>query len=484
MTSRVLDENIVRSLRESWSLGWPMILIMFFQFLIGFTDVFVAGYLGTDVLAAVGYVGQLYWTLMILANGLNVGTVSMVSQAYGARSCRGVSTIGANSILVGISIAGTITFLSQFFPHVIVKLAGMPPEIQHIAENFLRVFSLVLIPTYVMILTSGVLRSSGRVRITMLNSLVASSVNIVGDLVLAFGYGPIPGMGYIGIAWATAISTTLGMCLNLWFVMRGRYAISIASMLRPLTPCLRNLLKLGIPTVIQQTSWNVGTLVVYHLVGSLKNGEITALAAMTAGIRIEAVIFLPIFALNTAAAVLTGNRIGAKDLLGAQRGASVAACLCLFIILVPSALIFVFAPDLASWLAHDPPLVNEMVRYLRINMVGTPFLAVGITLAGAIQGAGDTYGSMKIIITGMWFLRIPFILVTIYLLGIGPVGIWWAMTFSMVFMCALFVRRFSRGDWMTASIDKAHNKLLWEACLPHEGEGTSSPLDINQQKQQ
>jgi MATE family multidrug resistance protein len=469
MTNRFFDENVLRSLRESWALGWPMILIMFFQFLIGFTDVFVAGYLGTDVLAAVGYVGQLYWTLMILANGLNVGTVSMVSQAYGAKSCEGVGTIGANSLLVGICVAGAITLFSQLFPDVIVKLAGMPPEIQTIAENFLRIFSLVLIPTYVMILSSGVLRSSGRVRITMVNSFVASSVNVALDLVLAFGYGPIPAMGYIGIAWATALSTTLGMCLNLLFVMRGAYAISFGAIFRPLTPCLRNLLKLGIPTVLQQTSWNVGTLVVYHLVGNIRSGEITALAAMTAGVRVEAVIFLPIFALNMAAAVLTGNRIGAGDIVGAQRGARVAAWLCLFIILVPAALIFAFAPEVASWLAHDQPVLEEMVRYLRINMLGTPFLAVGITLAGAIQGAGDTYGSMKIIVTGMWLLRIPFILATIYVFGVGPAGVWWAMTCSMVFMCGLFIKRFSRGEWTTASRDKTQNKLLWEACLPGEG---------------
>jgi len=459
-----------------------MILIMFFQFLIGFTDVFVAGYLGTDVLAAVGYVGQLYWTLMILANGLNVGTVSMVSQAYGAKSCQGVGAIGANSLFLGIFVAGAITLLSQLFPDLIVKLAGMPLEIQTIAENFLRIFSLVLIPTYVMILTSGVLRSSGRVRVTMVNSFVASSVNVVGDLILAFGYGPVPGLGYIGIAWATAISTTLGMCLNLLFVVQGDYAISFGSILRPLTPCLKNLLKLGVPTVLQQTSWNVGTLVVYHLVGNIRTGEITALAAMTAGIRVEAVIFLPIFALNMAAAVLTGNRIGAGDLAGAQRSARVAAWLCLFIILVPSALIFVFAPGVASWLAHEQPVLDEMIRYLRINMLGTPFLAVGITLAGAIQGAGDTYGSMKIIMTGMWLLRIPFIMATIYVLGIGPVGVWWAMTCSMVLMCALFIRRFSKGEWTAASRDNARNKLLWEACLPEGLVMTSSAGAVRDKK--
>ncbi len=453
-------------LRESWSLGWPMILIMFFQFSIGFADVFVAGYLGTDILAAMGYVAQLYWTLMILANGISVGTVSMVSQAYGAKSCLGVGSIGGNSLLLGVGIAGVITGFAQLYPDLIVRLAGMPPEIQVIAENFIRVFSLVLIPTYVMIITSGVLRSSGRVMITMLNSFVASSTNVVGDIVLTFGWGPFPALGYLGIAWATAIGTTVGMTLNLFHALRGPNRIIISSVLDPIIPCIKNLLRLGIPTVLQQTAWNVGTLVVYFLVGNLRDGQIRALAAMTAGIRVEAIIFLPIFALNMAAAVLTGNRIGSGDIAGARSGAQRTAVLCLIIILIPSAIIFLLAPELSRLLTADQSVLDEMVRYLRINMVGMPFLAVGITLAGAIQGAGDTFGSMRIIMTSMWLLRIPLMLLSIYVLDLGPTGIWWAMSISMIVMCGLFTKRFLGSQWTTASIDKSRKSSMWEACVP------------------
>lgn len=443
-----------------------MILIMFFQFSIGFADVFVAGYLGTDILAAMGYVAQLYWTLMILANGVSVGTVSMVSQAYGAKSCAGVGSIGGNSLLVGVCIAGVMTGLAQIFPDSIVRLAGMPTEIRTVAENFIRVFSLVLIPTYVMIITSGVLRSSGRVKITMINSFAASSINVVGDLVLTFGFGPIPALGYLGIAWATAIGTTVGMILNLLFALRGPNRIVLSSVLDPILPCIKNLLRLGIPTVLQQTAWNVGTLVVYFLVGTLRDGQITALAAMTAGVRVEAIIFLPIFALNMAAAVLTGNRIGSGDISSARAGAQSTAILCLIIILIPSAAIFFFAPEISRLLTSDSAVLDEMVRYLRINMVGMPFLSVGITLAGAIQGAGDTYGSMRIIMGSMWLLRIPLILTSIYLLDLGPVGVWWAMAISMIIMCGLFTKRFLGSQWTTASIDKTKKSRMWEACVP------------------
>ncbi len=452
-------------LSEAWALGWPMMMVMFFQFSIGITDVYVAGYMGTEVLAAVGYVGQLYFTLIILANGISVGTVSMVSQAYGAKSCQGVANVGSHSVVLGVAISGVLTILAQLYTADLVWLAGMPVAIQGIAEAFIRIFSLVLVPTYIMIISAGILRASGRIRIAMINSAVAATLNVLGDLVLGFGYGPIPALGFRGIAWSSATASTVGMALNLFWVSHGPNGLSWSRIIRPMGPCLKNLIKLGVPTALQQTAWNLGTLVVYFLVGRLAIGEITALAAMTAGLRIEALIFLPIFAFNMACAVLTGNRLGAGDIAGARSGAKAAALLCLTIIFIPALIIFIAAPHLSGLLSSDPAVMAEMTRYLRINMIGMPFMAIGITFAGALQGAGDTLGTMRIIFTGMWLIRIPLILFVIHIFRTGAHGIWWCMTFSIIIMCGLLVNRFRGAAWVMASVDRKTKAMLWEACL-------------------
>ena len=450
---------------EAWSLGWPIILMMFFQFSIGVTDVYVAGFLGTGILAAVGYVSQLYWTLIILANGITVGTVSMISQAYGAKSVDGVGSITAHSIIIGVIIAGVLTVVAQVYPAGIVGLAGIPEGIQEIARDFLQVFSLVLVPTYLMIITGGVLRSSGRVRLAMANSFAAALLNVALDVVLSFGWSPVPAMGYIGIAWATATSTTVGMLLNMSHIFLGSGRIRIEALVRPRLRCIKNLLKLGVPSALQQTAWNAGTLVIYFLVGRMQGGEITALAAMTGGVRIEAFIFLPVFALNMAAAVLAGNKLGAGDPDGARSVATATAGMCLLIVLVPTVLIFIFAPDISGMITQDRAVLEEMTRYLRVNMLGTPFLAIGISLSGALQGAGDTMATMRIIFTGMWLFRIPLILVCIHVIGTGALGVWASMTVSMVFMCSLLVHRFMGEAWMKASLDKKSKTLLWQTCL-------------------
>jgi putative MATE family efflux protein len=441
-----------------------MILIMLFHFAIGLTDAYVGGLLGVKVLAAVGYVGQLYWTLMILANALTVGTVSMVSQAHGAKSDIGVTGVTTHSLFMGLMVAAIITALARTYPARMVELAGMPADIQEIAVVFISIFSLVILPTYLMIITGGVLRASGRIRIALLNAFIAAILNIGGDFVFAFGYGPFPEMGFRGIAWSTMFSTLVGAGLNLIHMFRGPFGLDLPSIGKPMPRCLKNLIKLGVPTAVQQTSWNLGSLIVYFLVGSLQKGEIVALAAMTGGVRIEAVVFLPIFALSMAASVLTGNRLGAGDVEGAKSGAKVTAGLCLAVITVPALFIFSTAPWISSFLTKDLAVIEEMTRYLRIQMVAMPFMAIGVSLSGAMQGAGDTFGTMKLILVGMWMVRIPSILIIIFVLELPPVAIWWAMTFSVIIMCALLAARFRSEVWTEASKEKDSNSMLWEAC--------------------
>jgi len=67
-----------------WRLSWPMLLIMLFNFMVGFTDIYVAGLINPQVQAAIGFVSQLYFLLIIIANAISIGTVALVSRNIGA----------------------------------------------------------------------------------------------------------------------------------------------------------------------------------------------------------------------------------------------------------------------------------------------------------------------------------------------------------------------------------------------------------------
>jgi len=76
--------DIKTFLRESWSISWPMTLIMFFEFMTGLVDVYIAGKVGKEIQAAYGFIIQLYFVFIIVGNALTVGSVSIISRLFTA----------------------------------------------------------------------------------------------------------------------------------------------------------------------------------------------------------------------------------------------------------------------------------------------------------------------------------------------------------------------------------------------------------------
>jgi putative MATE family efflux protein len=436
-----------------WQLSWPMLLIMLFNFMVGFTDIYVYGIISPQVQAAIGFINQLYFLLIIIANAISIGTVALVARNIGAGNLARAQANAKQSLIFGLLIAVALTIGGLIFSHEIIAAAGFPLEIRTIGETFLRIFAFALGPTYLLIISNAVFRASGEVRKPLLTMFVFSAINILGDFALVFGIPPFPKLGYPGIALSTAIAASIGMVINCIFFSLPRWR---SLYLRPWTlstRAIKTIANLGWPAGLLQIAWNAGAIVLYNILGRLGDARIVALASLTNGLRIEAIIFLPAFALNMAASVLVGQNLGAKN---PDRAAAVGwkiAWVGVCLLSAISLCIFIWAEYFASFLTNDPAVLAETTRYLRITMFSEPFMALSLILGGGLQGAGDTRGSMWVIVIGMWFVRLPLAILLALILGYGAVGVWVAMIISMTVQGLLMARRFHRGQWKTLKVE-------------------------------
>jgi len=430
-----------------WQLSWPMLLIMLFNFMVGFTDIYVAGLINPQVQAAIGFINQLYFLLIIVANAISIGTVALVSRNIGAGDVVRAQANTKQSLIFGSLVAVALTIAGLIFFRQIIAAAGFPPEIREIGATFLQIFAFALGPSYLLIISNAVFRASGEVRKPLLTMFVFSAINVIGDFALVFGIPPFPKLGYPGIALSTAIAATIGMGINFIFfsfprwraLYRRPWTISVSS--------IKTIARLGWPAALLQIAWNAGSIVLYNILGRLGEARITALAALTNGLRIEAIIFLPAFALNMAASVLVGQNLGAKN---PDRAAAVGwkiAWVGMVLLSMMAVVIFINADYFASFLTKDPAVLAETARYLRIMMFSEPFMALSLILGGGLQGAGDTRGSMWVIVIGMWSIRLPLAILLALVLGYGAVGVWVAMISSMTVQGLLMARRFYQGRW-------------------------------------
>ncbi|MGZ3578792.1 MAG: MATE family efflux transporter, partial [Syntrophales bacterium] len=106
---RIIDVTTGNIWTGIWKLSWPMLVMMIFGFLVGFTDVFVAGLIGSNVQAAVGFITQIYFLVIIVANAISIGSLAVISRAIGAGDGERAIDAAKHSLLLGLLISVAFT---------------------------------------------------------------------------------------------------------------------------------------------------------------------------------------------------------------------------------------------------------------------------------------------------------------------------------------------------------------------------------------
>ncbi len=441
------------SVRAIWSLAWPQLLMMFFHFWIGFVDVYVAGRIDEQVQASLGIITQALFFFLIIAMALANGAVSAISQSLGARRPKraqryivlGLSIVFAASLLLaGVSLGIRDLFLT---------LMQVPSEIRHITDYFLLIYLLLLPIYYLFVMSNAVFRAQKKVHIPLLAMIICTVLNTVGDFGLGLGYWGLPELGYQGLAWATLISVSCGCVFNLYLLYRwGWLQISLYPPWRWIKKGLPYLWSVAWPAGLMQALWHTAFLVLYAITASLPEGRITALAALTAGLRLESILFLPAIAFNMTAAILVGHHLGDGDFEGAKRTGFKTWALGCGLVSLCGVLLWLSAGSLAQLLTPLPEVQAEIVNYLRFNILAIPFTATSLILGGVFIGAGATRYNMLAIGGTVWLVRLPLAFLLGHFILARATGVWAAMLISQCVQASLMFYLFQGKDWQRFSM--------------------------------
>jgi multidrug resistance protein, MATE family len=428
---------------ELWHFSWPLVTSMLLQFTVGLTDVYVAGRFRPEVQGAVGYAGQLLFFFGVVATGLGVGLVAVISRHHGVCNFAAMWRTARQGLLLVLLLIAPLATVGFFWIPEKMLAAALPPEVVGAAMPLLPLYAASLLPHGLLIVSNAIFRARSQSLLVLLCSALTAILNLAGDFGLAFGLWGLPSLGPPGIAAATFISATAGAGLALAILWRQglgwdwRLDRALAKML----------LRLGWPVGLLQAGWQLGSLVLYGILGRLPVHAVAATAALTNGLRIEAILYLPAFSLNMVTAVLVGHALGAGNEGRAESTGwrlAGAAALVLTLLALP---IFIYSRELAALISPDPVVQEFTHLYLRFNMISQPFMAISVCLGGGLEGAGDTLGTMKVVLGALWGLRLPLAAFLALSTPLGANGVWLAMVISMVLQFLLMVNRFRRGRW-------------------------------------
>lgn len=429
--------------REILRLAVPAFLALVAEPLYLLADAAIVGHLGTPHLAGLGVAGVILQTAVGLCVFLAYGTTASVSRHLGAGDLRSALAQGVDGIWLAVLIGGLTTVLGIALTPQLIGAFAVSAEVAGHGETYLAIAFLGTVPLLVMLATTGVLRGLQDTTTPMVVAIGGNLVNVVLNLALVFGLGPVPALGIAGAALGSVIAQTASALILVAVVVRAARAHDA-----PLTPDRAGILAaahaavgLVVRTLALRASLLVGTYAV-TVAGSDSGVE---LATHQIAITIWSFLAFALDAIAIAAQALTGRSLGEGD---AQRTRTLTTRM-LWWGLGSGVVCGVGLAAVAPWLGHlftpDQAVRDLLVPVLLVAALGQPLAGVVFVLDGVLIGAGD----------GTWLAWAGVVVLVLYapvVLALAPwglVAVWIAMTTVFMGGRGAFLVWRARGDaWL------------------------------------
>ncbi len=454
------DRSIVEGpLRPAvWKIAWPTMLTNAVGGLQGIVDHALVGHLvGYTGNAAIGVAWQIFLVVVIFVSSVFTGMSVLVARYAGAGEPEKVDRAVYQAFLTAVGISLLVMApLGYLLSPSLLDLVNAAPEVKVEALPFLRISFLFGSGMMVFYMLGGALRSAGDARTPMVLGIVLTVLNLVFNVVLIRGLGPIPRLGTAGAAAGTMLASGLVAVYAVGKLWRGGWVVSFprGRELRPDWGVIRSLFRFGLPAGIQGVAMNVGGVLMLAFVGSLAASAAAQAAFAVGYTQLFSLVTWTSIGLMGAAAAVAGQNLGAGHPDRADRAVHVAAGfglggaaligVCFF--LLPRQLLAVFG-------MQEPEVVEIGVQLLRVLSVSGLLIAVALTYTGGLQGTGDTKSPLYISIVSQLVVPLGICLVIQQTGTLDPIDIWLAILAGHATRCGLSVLRFRQGQWREIEVD-------------------------------
>jgi putative MATE family efflux protein len=285
----------------------------------------------------------------------------------------------------------------------------------------------------------------------MLITLVMNCVNILFNWLLIFGIWIFPRMEVAGAAWATSIAYTIGASLIIYRLLSSKsiLTISLKNIVDVNMSIIKRILRISLPATLDASLTQMGYLFFIKIVAMLGT---VSLAAHQIAIRIEALSFMPGFALAVATTTIVGQSLGANKpdlaMLSMRKNCQIALALMGFFAII----FLVFAKPMASVFHPEQDVLALSAYCVMIAAIEQPALAIYMVYAGGLRGAGDTLSPMIVTIVGTLCFHLPVAYVFGIVLEWGLAGIWFGAALAWILRAIAVYILFRKGRWRTIKI--------------------------------
>ncbi len=431
------------------SFSIPFLLSNLLQAFYSVADMIIVGrFSGTNGITGVNIGSQINILVTGAAFGLAVGGTVLIAQYGGAKKFdeqrKTIGTLFTVYMILSVLCTATMLLLGT----TLLDILKTPAVAYTEAENYYSICMSGLVFMFAYNVISAILRGMGDSKRPLYFVLIATIVNVIGDIILC---GPFK-MGAAGAAYATVGAQALSVLLSLIYLAKNHFFVGYKkSDFKIDREKLKMLLKLGLPSSVQQVVVSFSFLTLTALVNSLPTADIAS-ACQGIGGKVNSFAVLPALAMSSAVSSMAGQNIGAGETARAKKTMTTGMGIAFGISVFVFAIVQLFPKPIISLFDTNPEVIaigSEYLRYIALDYLFVPFV---FSMNGLAIGAGYTNFALFNACFSSILVRVPFAYLMVYVfeLGFNGIGLATGMaSLASIVVGAIFV---ISGKWKKPKI--------------------------------
>ncbi len=435
-------------------LSWPAIMAQLATIIMQYIDAAMVGRLGATQSAAVGLVASTTWLFGGLSYAAAMGFNVLTAQRVGGGRLADARNILKQALVLCLAFSTVMALLAAALSSSLPGILRADRSIWKDASAYFLVYSLFLPALQLDNVTAGQLQATGNMRTPGICMVVMCALDVVFNTLFIFPTGTIrlgslalpgAGLGTAGAALGTGLAELVVGLYLLHFVLRRSPVLRLEKGVRLHfdRQQLRTILCIAAPVASEKVILSSAQIVSTAIVAPLGT---VAIAANSFAITAESLCYMPAYGIQSAAAMVVGQSVGAGRRQMARRLGWVTVLLGIAVMVLTGGLLYLLAPQMMAILTPDPEIIALGTRVLRIEAFAEPMFGASIVAGGVFQGTGSTLVPTLFNLGTMWGIRIP--LARLAAPRWGLPGVWTAMCLELCVRGILYLIRLVGKRWL------------------------------------
>lgn len=445
-TELILHGSLVRAVL---SIAIPVVINSFLQTMYNMTDTYWLGKLGVDYLAAINLVSPVQSTVINFGSGVTVAGAVMISQYIGAGKAEMAKKIANQIFTVAMLFAVVCAMVIAVATPGIVRWMGADDDYFAHAVTYLRLVILDMPFLFMVNIYQSTRQAQGDTFTPMLLNFLGIGINMVLDPLLMLALH----LNAAGAALATVFSKMVPACIGFFLLLpRPKEAICFdRRYLRPEIACLRDIVRIGLPTALGSSFMQFGFILMSRNVNAY--GKM-AMAAYGIGNKVNGLISLPSTGIGSAVSTITAQNMGAQQPERARRGYLLSMSMVLVFLLVSGFILSRPAISTAavSIFSDEAEVIPLAADFLSIMAFWCWTNSIHDATRGLLQGSGHTFLPVAVDMTRLWVLRFATLWFCETVLHMGVRSVWYSVVVSNGLSSVMLLILYFTGIWRKNTI--------------------------------